>query len=192
MGCISPSSLCTICFCLRCSGCSSLFSRALVTVLEVEECKAKARESPHEPGPPGLCCSSSLGRALPPPEINDTLGSMWGLGAKANTQTISQAGLVTHRSGCKIPLDPSLQHTWSPNASVLCRWTSCFPPFRVSRGTGLCTLVPTTIPSPAHLGITHLLPLRPPWVTWMHRVLWDIPTGFWLAVGLLEGYFLPV
>lgn len=103
----------------------------------------------------------------------------------------SRLGLSLQRSGCKILLDPSLQHAWSPSASVLCRWTSCFPHFHVS-----CTLVqPQSHPQ-------HVCPVASASAAIMGNLdvrcaqgciteQWDTPMGFWLAVKLQGGYFLP-
>lgn len=56
--------------------------------------KQRPARAPASEGLRGCCYCYSLWWGLLLPEINDTPGSMWGLAAKTNSQTNSQAGLV--------------------------------------------------------------------------------------------------
>lgn len=124
--------------------------------------------APTSQGLQGCCSCSSLWRALPPLEINDSLGSTWGLAAKTNTQT-ARLGLSVQRSGCKILVDPSLQHAWSPSASVLCRWTGVFLVSMFPMAQRRAPL-PQPQSHPQHV-CPAVSPVQPPWVTWMCGLL---------------------
>lgn len=78
------------------------------------------------------------------------------------------------------------------SASVLCRWTLCFPPFRVPMARDTAPLsqpqchpqhvCPVVSASAATMGN------RDVWGAWgCITEQWDIPVGFWLAVRLQEG-----
>lgn len=139
--------------------------------------KQRPRRAPRSQDLQGCCYCSSLWLTLAA-----TTGDKWHPwfdGDSLPRQTLTQTarlGLSIQGSGCKILQDPILQHAWSPSASVLCRWTSCFPCFCVSHGTGLHSLVPATIPSPARLSSAATMGNLAVWGAWgCLTEQWDIP-----------------
>lgn len=156
--------------------------------------KQRPGRAPTNQGLRGCCDCSSFWGALPPLEINYTLGSTWGLADKTNSQTNSQAGLVhteewlQNTAGSKLAAHMVTQCQCPVQMDLMFSSFPCFPRHSA------------TLPCPNHnripsTSVLKCLPAQPPWVTWMCGAALlssgDIPMGFWLAVRLQEGYFLP-
>lgn len=153
---------------------------------------SKVQGEPHEPGPWGCCCCSSLWQVLPPLEINDTLGLTWGLAAKTNNSNKHPGWACPYRG-------VAAKYFWIQACSTPGH------PVPVSCVDGPCVLLISVFPAPLSQPQSHpqhVCPVASASAATMGNLdvwcaqgciteQWDTLMGFWLAVKLQGGYFLP-